>query len=295
MFRLQTDKGVGEQPVFWLSIAIPVVLAFITGWIALQGKSLSLSADGFKEFLSISTLPLIFLGTSVPLSTLVWRLHATRQTAEQIIVTRLKNNVDAFYAHRKALVDYFSYVDEVMYEGEVKGVFKAHPRLHLKFFVNQTPDKGMPFYDEAAFKGAIELLSAARTALAVIISEKNAVKKIQAYSRASEVLTELGTLLVLKELYERLPAEGREYQLPGDSGTVFRSLGLEVEQLIGAYRYSRSVMRLLCEFAGYKLDYFTAEVSERLHEIDKGTAYERALTIDEWARDYRHVPLGNYV
>lgn len=290
MSKPQTDMGVGERPVFWLSIGIPVLLFFITGYFAWRGKNLDFSSEGFKEFMSISALPLICLGASVPLSTLVWRIHATRQTAEQIIVTRLKNNVDAFYAHRKAFIDYFSYIEEVTYEGGVKGMFKVHPRLHLKFFANQSPDKGMPSVDSGQFASALETLGTIRNKLEEIIASNDAKRRIRAYAAASHLLKELGILLVLKELYERLPAEGRDYELP--DGRVFRSMGTELEHLIGAYRYSRSMMRLLCEFAGYPVDYFTASQRKGLQDVDKGTAYEKAPPFDQWARDYRYVELS---
>lgn len=285
MSRLQTDKGVGERPVFWASIGIPVLLFFITGYFAWRGKSLDFSSDGFNVFMGISALPFICLGASVPLSTLVWRIHATRQTAEQIIVTRLKNNVDAFYAHRKAFIDYFSYIDNVKYEGLVEGVFKVHPRLHLKFFVNQSPEKGMPALNLEQFADALTTLGAIRNELERLLGSPDPDEKIQAYASASYLLQKLGSLLVLKELYERLPAKGNYYRLP--SGETFRSLGPHAAQLIGAYRYCRSMMRLLCEFAGHPVEYFTTWERDSLREIDKGDAWKKTTPVDSWAMKYR--------
>lgn len=56
-----------------------------------------------------------------------------------------------------------------------------------------------------------------------------------------------------------------------DERRAFTPLGDNTHELIGAYRYCRSFMRLLCEFAGYGIKFF--ERDGRYDFVDKGRHY----------------------
>ncbi|MBF4554840.1 hypothetical protein H7698_02055 [Pseudomonas sp. p50] len=85
---LNPRKGLLHQKLFWLCIIIPILYFIAFGYIAWQGYSISLTADGLATFLSTSTLPLALLSTSLPLTVIVASFHSTHQTALQINQTK---------------------------------------------------------------------------------------------------------------------------------------------------------------------------------------------------------------
>lgn len=79
---LDEERGLAEQGLLWVSIISPFLYFIALGVIVWRGHSISLTSDGLRMFFSISTLPLGALSLSLPLSVLVSRLHATKQTAK---------------------------------------------------------------------------------------------------------------------------------------------------------------------------------------------------------------------
>ncbi len=140
--KLNEDGGLSEQGLLWISILSPFLYFLVLGGISWDGYSVSVTSEGLKKFLSISGLPLGVLSLALPMSVLVSRLHATKQTAKQIKITQQKNNIDLFHSHRKELFSYFSQIGEVNYLDCLIGKFKVHPRVH-KIFFNGMPENGI--------------------------------------------------------------------------------------------------------------------------------------------------------
>jgi hypothetical protein len=91
MFKLlQLDPAVGleRQPLFWLSIGMPALLALALAIPVWSGYSLDFSQLGYETFLSISKFPIVIFSLAIPLSVLVGKLHGARQAALQIVNTR---------------------------------------------------------------------------------------------------------------------------------------------------------------------------------------------------------------
>ncbi|WP_198579701.1 hypothetical protein, partial [Citrobacter portucalensis] len=105
------------------------------------------------------------MSISHPLAGVVSRFHSTQQAARQIILSKTKNSLDAYYAHRKAMFEYFKEIDETNYFSMHSFSYKVHPVLHKRFFIG-TPEDGTPVMQERAFgqvegwiNGAITFLS----------------------------------------------------------------------------------------------------------------------------------------
>lgn len=90
---LNEDSGLSEQGLLWVSILSPFLYFLALGVVSWEGYSVSVTSEGLKTFLSISALPLGAISLALPLSVLVSRLHATKQTAKQIKITQQKNNI----------------------------------------------------------------------------------------------------------------------------------------------------------------------------------------------------------
>lgn len=276
LFKLSPEHGAMEQSLLWICLLIPVSYFLIIGLLAWHPHQLDISSAGFNNFIKISTLPLGLLSLSIPLTILVLRLHSTQQTAlqikkteEQITIAKQKNNVDAFYSHRKALVEYFNHVEETQYEGGIIGKFKAHPRLHIKFFINTTPENGIPELNTAKFEETLRKLKFARAHIghAILFRTNNIQKrhhkhhvhtqKWQAisYAKACNLIFEIADILVTPTIYATLKnrtiKQNYNFILKKPRTIEFQKIN-QTEELLGAYRYLRSYMRLLCEFSGHE-------------------------------------------
>lgn len=155
-FRLD-DRDLFSQPLFLISILLPVYYFLMMGAWAWKGCSLDLSAGGFQTFLEVSKLPLLFLASSIPLAAIVNNVHRTIQTEKQIREAERKNLFDTYYGHLKFMVEQFEGVEgkELEYvfefesngpeEKEVKSQIKVHFPLELyrRIFVLSSPDRGL--------------------------------------------------------------------------------------------------------------------------------------------------------
>ena len=130
---LNADKGLSSQGLLWLSIFCPFLYFVILGSVTWQGYEILITSAGITTFFSISKLPLAILSIIIPLSVLVSRFHATKQTAEQIKITRLKNNLDLFNSHRNELFSYFTQIGEINYLDCFVAKYRVHPRVHKTF------------------------------------------------------------------------------------------------------------------------------------------------------------------
>jgi len=277
LFSLDASRGLAEQGYLWLSILSPAMYFFTFGYFSWQGYTLSINSDGFSEFLRISTLPIALLSLSIPLSILVARIHATHQTSIQIAATNVKNNMDGYYAHRKAMFEYFGALKQITYPGDIEGDFHAHPRLHLRFFKDEGPANGTPKVDTARFDSAIENLTAIQIHIhTALLKETPHIIAASNYADACNKIYALAGLLTLPNIYEKLKSASKNYtiydtvNLASPNNLSFTCVGSSTKELIGSYRYVRSYLRVLCEFSGYDVSFF--DKKEYL-TIDKGDKY----------------------
>nr|WP_288467461.1 hypothetical protein [uncultured Pseudomonas sp.] len=268
LFTFNPDKGLSHQPPLWLAFLIPLSYFLTLGVISWWSHSIELTAKGFNSFIEISKLPLGLLSLCIPLAVLVSRLHATQQTANQITVTKQKNNVDAFYAHRKAMAEYFSYIAKHTYEGGIAGDFQYHPRLHLKFFSHQDPNKGIPLPKTEKFEECFTLLDEARNNIGKMIELEFHSETYKNCLAACQAISKLADTLVIPSIYNlHVHWEHKEI-----APSPIITIGNSVSQVIGAYRYARSYMRILCEFSGYDTSWFDATAKDSTQrKADKAT------------------------
>ncbi|WP_445427375.1 hypothetical protein [Alishewanella sp. HL-SH05] len=294
---LHEGRGLAGQGLLWVSILSPFLYFLALGAISWSGHSISLTSDGLKVFLSISAMPLGALSLSLPLSVLVSRMHATKQTAKQISITQLKNNVDLFYSHRKELFSYFGQMAEVKYLGCLTGKFKVHPRVHMVFFRGK-PEDGIPLMNHEAFKDVESELYEARWELDSIIRDVNSQLTYDLYiANFCSTIYRLSQKLGLPEIYVELAENSVLVPTKLDSKEEIKLLtvGKTTDEAVAAYRYAKDYFHILCDFAGRKPDCEKDEefkylemgekfrtvkeekVIERLHENEIKQAQENAI------------------
>lgn len=280
-YYLDADRGLAEQGLLWLSICTPIAYFLLFGHFAWKNYSPDLSPEGFTEFLKISGLPLGLLSFSIPLSVLVARIHATHQTSVQIQITRHKNNLDSYYAHRKAMFEYFSALKPITYPGEIKGDFHAHPRLHLRFFLDKGASHGTPEVNRPCFDDSIRKISEIQEHIhQCLLTNAELNDRIIHYAKSCNKIYELAGTLTLPNIYEVLKENSQDERICLNSNDskeqdlIFSTVGRTTRELIGAYRYIRSFLRTLCEFAGQDVSFFDKKTHPA---IDKGNQFKESL------------------
>jgi hypothetical protein len=249
---LNEELGLAEQGLLWISILSPFLYFFALGAVSWSGYSISLTGDGLETFFSISALPLGALSLSLPLSVLVSRLHATKQTAKQIKITQQKNNIDLFHSHRKELFSYFNQVGEIEYLDCLTGKFKVHPRVHKIFFTG-SPENGTPLTNEEAFKNIESELYSARWQLDSIIRDVNPQLTYSFYiAMFCSTIYRLSQMLGLPEIYVELAQNSVlvPTKFDGKENMELLTVGKTTDEAVAAYRYAKDYFRNLCDFAG---------------------------------------------
>lgn len=293
-FGLHPEKGLMNHGLLWFSILTPVLYFITIGYVSWKPYTLNMSSEGFAKFISISTLPLAILSLAIPLPVLVSRFHATQQTATQIKVTKLKNNIDIFYAHRKAMFEYFDRIPKVKFEGAPECDFKVHPRLHINAFRGSKPEQGSPTIFEEFFKNIESNLFSARSMAHHTLTEEDVHRRLAFYRNSCIALWEVSRRLLIGEMFSTISDNSiaiKEVQRTNPRDTYVITVGQTTSELIGSYRMCRSFYRILCEFAGYESEFFKAVDNEDnvFAAIDSGGRYtqlsetpvERIL---EWVR-----------
>lgn len=281
-FSLHPEKGLIAQGLLWVSIGAPIFYFLTLGAFVWWPYSVSITEEGFKKFIEISAIPLGVLSLSLPLSVLVSRFHATQQTALQIRVTKHKNNIDIFYAHRKAMFEYFDRIGEVEFDGGIKAKYKAFPRLHIHAFEGSNAEKGIPLIHEQFFKEVEIHLNTARKFISHTIYSDTLSSQLAYYRIACSSIWMLSTMLNLPELYSEIHKRSfKLYNKPmsDEFDPYLTSVGTTTAELVGAYRYCRGFYRLLCEFSNYQSAYFEKtdfETNVKFHIIDAGSQYLKA-------------------
>ncbi|MEN4588650.1 hypothetical protein [Pantoea agglomerans] len=256
ILTLHTEKSIGHQPIFWLSIIFPIVNFFLLGSYAWSGYTLRFDAEGFKTFVSISALPLGVLSLAIPLSASVSRFHSTKQTAKQIQIVSQKNNVDLFHAHRKELFSYFEQIGEFKLHDKLTELNKPHPRLHKVFFKGD-PKFGTPTAHKEKFEDIDRLLESTREIFISILDNVNPKTSFGFYIEVfcRDVLM-LANHLGVQEVIN-LSAASPTYPLERNGEKLkLESIGETSDEVIAAFRCIENFYSNLCDFAFYKSSYF---------------------------------------
>ncbi|CAI1000591.1 Uncharacterised protein [Serratia fonticola] len=150
------DGNLFRQPLFAVSILVPVYLFIILGVWVWKGNSMSFTSNGFSNFLIISKLPLLFLASSIPLASIVNNIHRTIQTEKQISESEKKNLSDSYYNHCRFTLDLFKTIQgkkiicnfklnnskSEVKETESQISIKYPLELYRKLFSTSSPEKG---------------------------------------------------------------------------------------------------------------------------------------------------------
>ncbi len=266
IFTFEPEKGLAEQPPLWMGLTTPLFYALIIGSYAWAPYSIDISSKGFKEFISVSTLPLAVLSLTIPIAVLVSRLHSTLQTAIQIQHTKLKNNIDIFHAHRKNLFEYFDRIGTVQYSEKFTAEFKMRPRLHTHAFRGSKPEQGTPKLDITFFKKVESHLLSIRSMCHKQILEDDAVRKLAFLKNASASIWAVSYMFLLPEIYRDLYNRSsviKEKQDEGTRNAYMIMVGDSTEDYVFAYRYALGFYRNLCEFSSYDSEFLESLALEK--------------------------------
>ncbi|WP_414159897.1 hypothetical protein ACMGG8_15750 [Pseudomonas sp. BNK-45] len=249
IFKLDSSKGLIGQGLLWLSIFIPLFLALSLGFWVWPNYQVDLSLEGYRKFIEVSLLPLGMMSISLPLTGLVARFHSTQQTARQIEVVSAKNNLDAFYSHRKEMISYFSSMGEIEYLKSVKFVYGIHPVLHLRFFEG-APDKGLPLVNRESFDYVEgKILFASKLLASVLLGEGGGIGLLNSYLNACDNIYLAAKALAIKEVCNSLVAKGVEVKSDsGESGSI--TIGTTTLEVLAAIRFVKGYYDNLCDFSG---------------------------------------------
>lgn len=258
---LHPEKGLADQGLLWVSILLPLIYFLTLGGFAWQGTTPSLSAEGFNTFIEISKLPLTLLALCVPLAVLVSRLHATKQTAAQLISTKKKNNYDLFLSHRKSMIEYFSAIEDISFgRNTINFKFHIDPQLHKKFFIANNPLLGIPEVNKNEFKKLISeiqefgeiIVKFNISQLRTPVTEDFAIDYINISRKIYILATNLG-LRAIRDL------RNEAFEIdhgPDKMISTHFILGSKYSELMGSFQLIRKYSKCLCEFANYETNYF---------------------------------------
>lgn len=245
---LYPEYGLIKQAPLWFSIVIPFLYFIVLGFFAWKDYEPSLNTKGLETFWNISKIPFLVLSSSIPLAGLVSRIHSTEQTAKQIKLVSHKNNLDAFYAHRKELFSYFSQIGEVDYQGGIKAKYKVYPKVH-KIFFKGLPSEGTPEVNNSEFQGVEATLMFAKRYIHDVTQDVCPEKTFDVYINVCGDIYTLGEKLGLPEITVQLAKESVHVSYREGHSTT---MGVTTDQLVEAYHYVAGYFLTLCDFASYE-------------------------------------------
>ncbi|WP_338495810.1 hypothetical protein V5F23_17215 [Pseudomonas sp. WP18] len=263
--ELHTEHGLIRQGLLWLAIGIPLSLGLAFGVWVCSGYEVSLNLEGYKKFVEISLLPLAIMSVSLPLAALVSRIHSTQQAARQIVLSRTKNNLDAYYAHRKAMFEYFKEIDETEYFNQYKFSYKAHPVLHKRFFLG-SPEEGTPVMHEHTFTKVEQCINGAATFLIDVLSG-SAKEPLAFYLTACSNIYHASKILNIKPVYIDMKDRGVFIRHNENEGAT--TFGVSTLETLAALRFTREYFNNLCDFSGRS----RMSVSPKLDEVFDKTEF----------------------
>ncbi|WP_223464367.1 hypothetical protein [Pseudomonas sp. GL-RE-26] len=307
VFSLDTSKGLVHQGWLWLVVIVPLAVAISLGLWEWPSYEFEMSSDGYKKFIEISILPLAVMSLALPLAGLISKFHSTQQTAKQIEVVSFKNNLDAFYTHRKELISYFSAMNPVEYLGVLEFKYDLHPVLHVRFF-NGTPEKGWPVANQETFKSVERgILQGAKYLIGVLEArEDRGISDLDCYLQGCKHIYLAAQSLHIREITNHLASKGVLIRSASCDEGVYDllTIGTTTVEVLAAIRFARSFYDNLCDFSGVpRMEIpegqeivflggqrlLAGELKiERLHELEIA-----AMVLDGWARYDENHPVNS--
>ncbi|MCP2140755.1 UNVERIFIED_ORG: hypothetical protein J2Y94_002080 [Pseudomonas poae] len=280
--RLHCDAGLANQPLFWWSICAPASYFLATGAVCWYGYEISISSEGFSKFISISALPLALLSLAIPLGVTVARFHSTEQTAKQISIAanqlsiaQLKNNADAFYAHRKEFFAYFDKIGTVNFLNTIEVKYQINPRLHGLIFRGK-PETGSPKINAELISELVSKIKFIRNCLDHVLKNLEPERTFTWYTTAASEIYWIAVTLGISEISKDL--NNASVTLTGfyEDGSTMRqrSIGQTTVQAIAAYRCTKSYILTILHFAVDEKSIDAIYDGELAH-IDTTSAYLR--------------------
>ena len=251
VFSLKPDDGLAKQALFWLSLCAPAMYFITFGLITWKGYDISLSPEGFKNFITISTLPIALLSLAIPFGVIIARFHSTEQTARQITIVRHKNNLDAFYSHRKEFFAYFDKIGTVNFLDTLDVNYTINPRLHGLLFKG-SPENGTPELDTILISQMTGKLNFIRRCLNQVLLNSDPERTLTWYITMASDIYWISLMLGINEINSQLNNVSVTLIGFGEDGNMIRqrSIGTTTVEAICAYRCVKSYILTILYFAG---------------------------------------------
>lgn len=254
--KLNSQAGLLEQKIFWLSISIPTCYFLMFGTIIWKDYVPDLSSTGLNVFIGISKFPLAMLSIAVPLAVTVASFHSTQQTAEQISIAMRKSNLESYYLHRTEFFSYFERYKKAIYLDCLVANFEVNPRLYDNCFKGR-PEEGTPEVENDFFvRIEISFMTFEKHMDTAIRGKRDERQVIGSYLiNACPSLRYLSVTLGLSEIYETLSEKVKliPVSLESNEARLHATLGDSTKEAIAAYRYARDYYDILCKYAGREL------------------------------------------
>ncbi|OAH52437.1 hypothetical protein AYJ70_07715 [Pseudomonas monteilii] len=241
IFSLNPDYGLDKQPLFWVSVAVPIIYFLGFGYFAWDDYTISLTEPGFREFIRVSALPLGLLGLSLPLAALITKLHSTLQTARQIE----KSKHELFYLHRKEFAAYYAQIGPTKYSQDFTANFNINPRIHAKLFEGAA-SKGTPTLRLDVIGDLTKRVQAARHRLEGMLSAPDQPKFCAEYTEFCKEIIYLVQYLNVRDAEDFI----NEYGVPLPDEGELRTVGRTLRHAYDIFTCVENYVIAAVEFAG---------------------------------------------
>lgn len=258
LIALNPDYGLAKQTLFWIAILAPILYFFAFGLLAWHGYELSLTTQGFGEFIQSSKLPLGLASLSIPITALVAKLHSTAQTARQIglasrqiAIAEKKNNNDLFYSHRKEFVYFYDVVGKTTWANEYETAYKIDPRIHSRLFKGDASE-GVPVFKLDIAERLFKKLKVAERLLSDVITGRDLEKAHKDFLKYSINVFYLIEFFGIVDLKQNILKDCITMPYFDGGGTMREqySAGVSSQQAVAIYRCVKSYLLSSVEFAG---------------------------------------------
>jgi hypothetical protein len=105
--RLNPDKAIYKHGLFWIAVAVPVIISSYLAYPLITGLDISLTEDGYTTFSRIFKFPLWILSGSILFGVIVARFHFSKQrsksieqTEKNLALTSANNNFKIYIDHK---------------------------------------------------------------------------------------------------------------------------------------------------------------------------------------------------
>lgn len=148
------EGNLAKQPIFWIGICFPLVVAFWLEYNIIMINKITLSIDDIDYLFNKSSVSIYLFALSPTLGIIISNIHRTIQTEKQLISLEMKNNMDIFYAHNKYIIDEFKSLDS-----DKNRVVIINPNLlYKKIFSGSSYLNGVACISQCFLMGVIESL-----------------------------------------------------------------------------------------------------------------------------------------